>query len=118
MDLRQYIDQLREIGELLQVDGADWDLEIGSITELAAEKDGPALLFDRVKGYPAGRRILTNFLNHPGQIGAIFGSAPDLLSLVRSVKERFARLQPIPPRLTRPSRAAIGSRRSPDQKNL
>ena len=39
------------------VEGADCDLEIGTLTELMCERQGPMLLFDRIHGYPAGYRI-------------------------------------------------------------
>ena len=35
-DLRGYLDAADKLGELRIVDGADWDLEIGAITEVAA----------------------------------------------------------------------------------
>lgn len=54
-DLRHYIDTLTEklgADEVQTIKGANWDLEIGCITELSAEKEGPALLFDDIPGYP------------------------------------------------------------------
>jgi hypothetical protein len=36
-DLRGYIDAADKLGELRRVEGADWDLELGAITEVAAE---------------------------------------------------------------------------------
>lgn len=100
MDLRDYIEKLRPIGELREVRGADWDLEIGAITELAGEREGPVLLFDEIKDYPRGFRVLTNFLNNPKHVNVAFGFQPALstLELVRSVKEKFARLKPIAPK--------------------
>ena len=40
---------MREFGkdEVRAVDGEDWNLEIGCLTELMAKKEGPALLFDK-----------------------------------------------------------------------
>lgn len=59
-DLREWIRAAQALGELGIVDGADWDLELGAIAELNCRlKPTPALLFDRIKGYPAGYRILT-----------------------------------------------------------
>ena len=49
-DLRDFILKLDEIGDLKRVEGAECDLEIGAITELMAERNGPALLFDKIKG--------------------------------------------------------------------
>src|SRR6058998_2848054 len=59
-DLREFIADLDDLNEIRGVDGADWDLEVGTICELNYERQGPALLFDNIKGYPKGYRILTN----------------------------------------------------------
>jgi len=59
-DLRQFLDACEEIGELRIVEGADWDLEIGTLAELNFERNGPCLLFDSIKGYPPGYRIACN----------------------------------------------------------
>ena len=61
--LREFIDVAREMGEVQEIDGADWNLEIGAISELMAERKGPVLLFDHIKDYPAGYRVLTNAFN-------------------------------------------------------
>ena len=53
-DLRSFIDRLESMGEIKTIEGADWNLEIGGLTELLSEKRGPALLFDRIKDYPPG----------------------------------------------------------------
>jgi UbiD family decarboxylase len=53
-DLRSFLDECEKCGDLEKVEGADWNLEIGTISEMAAEKFGPALLFDKIKGYPPG----------------------------------------------------------------
>ena len=53
-DLRDFIDRLlREFGkdEVRAIDGAHWNLEMGCLSELVAEKEGPALLFDTVKDF-------------------------------------------------------------------
>ena len=60
-DLRDFIEQVSEIGALRRISGADPHLEIGGITEVAAGMpDCPALLFDDIKGFPRGFRIFTN----------------------------------------------------------
>ena len=59
-DLRDWIRAVDEMGELRVVEGADWKLEIGAISELNCRlKPTPALLFDKIKDYPAGYRVLT-----------------------------------------------------------
>jgi len=99
MDLREYIAQLEDIGQLQVVEGADWDLEIGTITELMAEKGGPALLFDGIKGYPRGYRVVANLLNSPKRLGTALGMSPDLptMELVGLLKRKFNELKPVPP---------------------
>jgi 4-hydroxy-3-polyprenylbenzoate decarboxylase len=64
-DLRQWMDQVGKLGELTTIDGADWDTEIGAVTELGHHmgERSSALLFDNIKGYPAGYRVLSNTLN-------------------------------------------------------
>jgi len=45
------------------VEDADWDIEIGSLTEtVGATPNPPMLLFDSIKGYPKGYRIVTSVL--------------------------------------------------------
>jgi 4-hydroxy-3-polyprenylbenzoate decarboxylase len=57
--------QADKLGELTTIDGADWDTEIGAVTELGHHmgERSSALLFDNIKGYPAGYRVLSNTLN-------------------------------------------------------
>lgn len=52
MDLRSYIDQCAQAGELKRIGApVDWNLEISHISKLVEESRGPALLFENVKGY-------------------------------------------------------------------
>ncbi len=61
-DLREFLKILEEKGCLVHIKGADWNLEIGALNEIMAERKGPALLFDKIKDYPEGYRITTNVL--------------------------------------------------------
>ncbi len=65
-DLRAFIEDLRAAGDLREISGADWNLEIGAITELLGEEEGPAILFDDIKGHPAGYRVFSNVLAPTG----------------------------------------------------
>jgi hypothetical protein len=55
------------LGELREIEGADWDLEIGGIADLVTERwDSPAILFDDIIGYPRGSRgarLITVFVS-------------------------------------------------------
>jgi UbiD family decarboxylase len=60
------------------VDGADPDLELGAIAHLNNRRGAPvALLFDRIKGYPPGLRILTGASNHPARLGVTLRLGPN-----------------------------------------
>ena len=60
-DLREFIAEVEKLGALRRVMDADPHIELGGITEVAAGlPECPALLFDRIKGYPEGFRIFTN----------------------------------------------------------
>lgn len=107
-DLRAFIGAVDDADDLLRLDGADWHLEIGAITEVVAERDaGPALLFDDVAGYPQGYRILTNpfgsvtrtkmALNREGVDGA--------LDVLDAWRRDFTGYSPIAPRTVETSEA-------------
>ena len=64
-DLRDWLTAARELGEVTDVKGAQWDLEIGAISQLNYRRPSPgALLFDDVPGYPSGFRVLTGSLSN------------------------------------------------------
>src|SRR5215510_4431429 len=63
-DLRGWLDGVKSFGELRVVEGADWNQEIGAVAEVAARSESsPAVLFDKIKDYPTGRRVLTGIHN-------------------------------------------------------
>lgn len=77
-DLREFLDKLEGEGELRKVMGANWEDDIGGITELYTEKCAQALLFDEIKGYPKGYRVASNLFNTPKRTAIAFGLPPDL----------------------------------------
>jgi 4-hydroxy-3-polyprenylbenzoate decarboxylase len=73
-DLRDWIQIAEEMGELKTLKGCDWNLEIGAITEIVAHKeDGPAVLFEDIKGYPKGYRVLSNSLSSRKRLALTLG---------------------------------------------
>ena len=73
-DLRDWLRKVEEMGQLKIVEGAERDLEIGTITELNAKRQGsPALLFDRIKGFSPGYRVLTSLLLTSGRLALTYG---------------------------------------------
>src|SRR3954464_7677087 len=72
LDLRAWLAQVEALGELRHVRGADAHLELGAISELNVKKDvPPALLFDDIKGYPKGFRVLTCSTSSPARLSTI-----------------------------------------------
>src|SRR5437879_7695127 len=60
-DLREWIERVRDLGELRDVRAATWEEDIGRITEMLHHSDdSPAVLFDDIPGYLYGFRILAN----------------------------------------------------------
>ena len=63
-DLRQWLDALRENGELVEIrEEVDWNLEMGAITRRVYETLAPAAFFTNIKDYP-GYRVLAAPLGH------------------------------------------------------
>ncbi len=102
IDLRAFLNQAKLAGELKEIKGAHWDLEIGALTEIfAGTESTPALLFDEIAGYPRGLRVLSNICHSPLRHTLALGVPPEVrgVQLVREVKRRLAHLKPIPPKL-------------------
>jgi UbiD family decarboxylase len=100
-DFREFMAKAEEAGEVRRVDGADWNLEIGLITEVEAGLPSPRLLlFDNIKGYPPGYRVATNIFTTDQRVAMAFGLPEELTGtrLVRAIKERLGKGVPqIPP---------------------
>ena len=98
-DFRSFIDELNNIGDIVKITGADWNLEIGALSELSALRRGPALLFDEVKGYPKGYRIASNVIMTPSRQKLAFGFPEGLsdLEIVRQWRGKFNQYKPVPP---------------------
>jgi UbiD family decarboxylase len=79
LSLRTWLDQVRTLGELKEISGAHWDLEIGTIVDILMEKSGnPAVLFDDIPGIQKGYRVLGNVLTSPARVAISGGLDPKL----------------------------------------
>jgi UbiD family decarboxylase len=100
-DIREFIDKTVELADCRVIDGADWDLEIGTIAELMAEiPNSPLLLFDNIKGYPSGYRVAVNLFSTPNRAALGLGLPLNLkgTELVRSFRDWLKEgIEPIPP---------------------
>ena len=72
LDLRSWLRDIEALGELKEVRGADWNLELGAISEINVKKQKPpALLFDEITGYRKGFRVLTCSTSSPARLSSI-----------------------------------------------
>ena len=72
LDLHAWLRDVEALGELKEVRGADWNLELGAISELNVKKERPpALLFDEIAGYSKGFRVLTCSTSSPARLSSI-----------------------------------------------
>src|SRR5271163_84660 len=80
LDMRQWMAQLEQHGELRRIKAeVDWDREIGAVTRRVLEKKGPALLFENIKGYNAGRctKLFASGLGSRSRLALALGFPPD-----------------------------------------
>ena len=100
-DLREFISALDGSHELRRVEEAHWDLEIGAIAELNYERRGPALLFDRIPGYPKGYRILTNAVETLRRSLLSIDLPLDLgmNAALEAYEKKIASYRPVPPQV-------------------
>ena len=100
--LRTWLTQVDAFGELRTIEGADWDLEIGGVADLVTERgSSPAVLFDSIKNYPKGYRVLVNSLGSTKRLGLSLGMPENLrpLEFVSEWRRRSKTFKNIPPRL-------------------
>lgn len=105
-DLRDWIRMAGELGEVKTLTGCDWNLEIGAVTELVHHKeDGPAVLFDEIKDFPKGYRVLTNSLSSRKRMALTLGLPPgeSKMEFVRAWKEKYKQIKPMPPKFVKDS---------------
>src|ERR1051325_2343696 len=97
-DLRGYIEMLDGMGELRRIDGAELKTEVGALTERAAEKQGPALLFSRFAGFNGGR-VLSNVFRTCRRTGPAMGISPELdgIEYLYAWRKKLAAYKAVPP---------------------
>ena len=102
--MRSWLKQADALGEIRTIEGADWDLEIGGVADIVNERgSSPAVLFDSVKGYPKGYRVLVNSLGSTKRLGLSLGMPQNLSSMefVSEWRRRSKDLKHFPPRVVR-----------------
>src|ERR687891_1339788 len=101
-DLRTWLDDIKSIGQLMRVENVDWDLELSTLTEIINErsKTRPAIVFNRIKGYPEGYRVAVNLLSSLQRLALTIGMDPGIseFDFVQQWRRQIKSIQPIEPR--------------------
>ncbi|MGB7950266.1 MAG: UbiD family decarboxylase, partial [Candidatus Binatia bacterium] len=101
-DFRSFLEEAKKVSDYRLIEGADWDAEIGALVETTAElvPQPPFLLFDKVKGYPAGYRVCALPYAAYKRVAVALGLPTDKskLQLARLAARRIQSAKPIPPK--------------------
>ena len=99
--LRDYLKKVEEQGDLLKIDGADREAEIGALAEIvAATAKHPMVLFDKINGFPAGFRVSASTMGGVRRMALGLGLDPALgkVDLVKAWKEKLKTFKRVEPR--------------------
>src|SRR3989304_9173197 len=102
--LRDWLEQVEKLGELEKINGAHWDREMGSITQMLTESSkgkAPAILFDEVPGYPKGFRTLYGQFSSIKRVALTLGLPLEYerkVDIVKAYHERMQNLTLIKPK--------------------
>lgn len=102
-NLRDYLKALKEQRQLLEIDvEVDCDLEVGAIMKKSNDKKGPALLFNKLKGFPEGFRIFGSPVNAYHKAGLTYSRIATSLGLdpytnVLEIIESLSQINDLPP---------------------
>jgi UbiD family decarboxylase len=102
-DLRGWLDILRQQGEVEEIKGASWDLEIGALIEIACRDSKghpPALIFRDIPGYPPEHRVLGALFSSPKRLALTLELDGDISTkpqMVAACREKLAKVKLLPP---------------------
>ena len=100
--LQEFVEACKEVDEWRLIENVDWNEELGAIYEAAAEtiENPPLLLFDRIKDYPAGYRVVSlltaSYKRAALQLG-IWPEGRTKRELIAMAAAKMQRIKPIPP---------------------
>jgi UbiD family decarboxylase len=101
-DLRDWLDEVEELGQLERIRQAHWDLEIGALTEIILERIStpPALLFENIPGFDPKRRVLANMLETLERTALTLNLPTHLktIPLIDALRGKLSTLQTLTPK--------------------
>ncbi|MDP2644413.1 MAG: UbiD family decarboxylase [Desulfobacterales bacterium] len=107
--MRNFLKKVDQMGELVHIQGAHWNEEIGALRFMArkGDLDCPAILFDDIPDYPSGYRVLCGSPNSSRRLAMILGIEHDsnepsaYLDLIRKIRDRLKDIKSIPPKVVK-----------------
>ncbi len=77
-DLRHFIKEIEKSGDLVRIKKeVDWDIEAGAISRRVYDQYGPGLLFENIKDYPGGFRIMNGAAGTWRRVAVAMGLPPE-----------------------------------------
>ena len=100
-DLRELLKRAEAANELLTIDGVNWNLEMGTLTEVIhhAGTNPPAILFQRIPGFPEGFRVLSGASNSSRRLAMTLGfpEPKTPMDVVHAYRNRMKTHTPLSP---------------------
>src|SRR4030095_13836918 len=96
--LRDYLEKVDAHGDLLKIDGADREEEIGPLAEtIAGTASHPMVLFDNIKNFAPGYRVSSNTMSGIRRMALGLGLDPNApnVELVKAWKEKLKTFKPL-----------------------
>ncbi|MFQ5850757.1 MAG: UbiD family decarboxylase [Candidatus Binatia bacterium] len=96
-DNRGFIEALRSTGDLVEIEKeVSWDLELGAISRLACEKDGPAIWFKCIADYSDQVTVFVNPVSTWRRVALALGLSPEssIKEIYQAYEKREGRLIP------------------------
>src|ERR1051325_372633 len=98
-DLRTWLDDVDKLGQLLRVDGVDWNLELATLSEIINERSDhrPAIIFDHIKDYPAGYRVAANLVSSVDRLAMTLGMKTGMsrMDFIQAWRRQVKQIAPI-----------------------
>ena len=100
-DLRSWLQEVDELGQLITVNDAHWDLELAILAEIINDrsKTRPAIVFDKIRGYPKGYRVAVNLLSSVQRLALTMGMDPSIseFEFVQRWRRQVKSIRPLEP---------------------
>jgi 4-hydroxy-3-polyprenylbenzoate decarboxylase len=103
-DLRNWLEEVEQHGELKRMSGVHWDLEMSGIYEIVAKEltgPKPVVMFDDIPGCAKGFRTVFGLFGSPRRVAKTLGlpeNQTDRMSLLRNWHKKTKDMKPIPPK--------------------